>query len=668
MAEPHSMKLIYSFRDWEIDLFQRELRLKGVKIPLGNRAFEVLELLVKARGATIDKYDLMSRLWPGAIVEENTLQFHISALRKALRDDRDLLRTAFGKGYRLLGQWESAQDRERDIANPVSPDGNVQTRYSSNLPASVSDLIGRGAALSKICSLLATSRITTLCGPGGIGKTSLALEAAREFSGDFEGDTALVELASVSDPELVASAVATGLDLRLGGYQITPVSIAQAIQTRRVLLLLDNCEHLIDAAAQLAETLMRLCPGVSILATSREPLRIPGEKVFQVPPLDVPTPDDGTTDFLDHSAVKLFIARSGEQMASSLQSETLPTIATICQRLDGIPLAIEFAAARAETLGVLHVAERLHDRFTLLAGTRRTALPRHQTLRATLDWSYELLPENEQHLFRHLAIFPGGFTVAAARAMAGDHDGGFLEERISSLVWKSLVTLVHSADEPRWRLLETTRAYGLEKLAKNQERNAAARQRAKFLCDLFAIFEDVPVVTMRDLPRFIPELDNVRAALDWAFSEQGDKAMGVALAAAYAPVWLHLALVTECRDRLRQAQQSIGVAPELPPKLKTQLLTILGLAENYTGVADETTRSGLMSALEIAENCGDAERELQALYASWSHDFIRGKISASIGFAERISLVATGVMRPTKSSHSGSWEVPITISVIKIRH
>lgn len=639
VQEQH-LRPVYAYQGWEIDLAQREVRLRGAPVPVGSRAFEIVEALVEAAGDTINKYDLMDRVWPGAVVEENTLQFHISAVRKALGRDRVLLKTVFGRGYRLLGTWSIKQERAPAHADEVEPPRAAGARFGSNLPAAVTQLIGRAAAVKQVQDCLDAYRVVTLSGIGGVGKTTLALEAVRDYFPSFPGDAVLVELGSLSDPSLVPSAVATSLGQQLGGYRITARSVAQSIGRRRVLLVVDNCEHLIDAAARLAETLVRMCPGASILATSREPLRIDGEHVYRVSPLDVPQPDRDAGDALQHSAVQLFMARTTDHASLAAQDEKLSAIVAICQQLDGIPLAIEFAAARAATLGVAHVAERLNDRFNLLAGARRTALPRQQTLRATLDWSYELLSESEQRLLRRMAVFPGGFTVEAAAATAGAGESETLEERISSLVWKSLLTLAQSTDDPRWRLLETTRAYGLEKLAESGEAEQAARQQAEFFRDLFAPAEDAPLVTLEDLPRYIRDIDNVRAALDWAFSRDGDKAVGIALTAAYAPVWLHLSLIAECRDRVERARDNLAAASDLSPKLMAQLLTILGLVRSYTGTAGEGTGSALAEALEIAESLDDPEAQLQALYANWSHKFIHGDLLGAQKLAERLARIA----------------------------
>lgn len=641
MAEQHSQTKTFAHRDWEIDLGKRELRLLSRSVAIGARAFEVLEVLVEARGQAVDKYELMARIWPGAVVEENTLQFHVSQIRKALGNDRGLVRTEFARGYRLLGPWTIVEDRGRRAGQAAAP--RSSNAKSSNLPAAVSELVGRAHARSHLLNLLSSNRIVTLCGTGGIGKTALALDVARDYSATSEADTMMVELAPVSDPALLSSAVATAIGLQFAGYDITPVSVAQALGERNILLLLDNCEHLIDAAAQFVENLVRLCPNVLVVATSREPLRISGESAYQVPPLTVPTNYPVFSDPTKHSAIQLFIARLGAQSDSVVDESVLSIIATICQRLDGIPLAIEFAAARAVPLGIRHVADGLQDRLNLLVDTRRIALPRHQTLRATLDWSYGLLTDPEQRLFRQVAVFPGGFTLdGAAAAMKGSAAGGEIESLVSSLVWKSLLTLVSSPDEPRWRLLETTRAYAFEKLREEGNTAEAHRGLAEFLRDWLAPDDSNPQITLNMVPRHVRELDNVRAALDWAFSDDGDADVGVELAAVYSPVWLHLQLFAECRDRLELSRSFTSAVNRLKPRLRARFLTMLGLVQNYTGVAGEATKSDLAEAAAIAVETGDQEAQLQSLYASWTHEFIRGKLRISAALAERLASVADG--------------------------
>ena len=429
-----------------------------------------------------------------------------------------------GRGYRLLGQWTIRQDRS--AAQPHLPDRATATPNSflTNVPVAASALVGRETAVQNLSDLVSAYRAVTLAGPGGIGKTVLASEVARRLFPKNESDVFFVELVSLSDPQLVASTVASILGLRCGD-EISPASVARAIGTRRLLLVLDNCEHVIAAAA-LAETLLRSCPHTTVLATSREVLRIEGEFVYHVAPLEVPSQhQELSSDILDRSAVQLFIARMGAIRADFLpHHEDLPAIVAIVRRLDGIPLAIEFAAARAATFGIQEVAGRLDDRFALLTGGRRTALPRHQTLRATLDWSYELLPEAERRLLRRVAIFPAGFTLEAAAAVMRDDGNSVLAvlEGISNLGEKSLITLDTSTPAGRWRLLETIRAYALEKLGSGEEAAWVARAHAEFFRDL--VIRAAPASrsdpTSIGLTLCLREIDNVRAALDWSFSPQ----------------------------------------------------------------------------------------------------------------------------------------------------
>ena len=428
-------------------------------IELGARGFDVLMALIEARGTVLSKDELMSRVWPGRIVEENTLEAQISALRKALGPDRDLIRTVAGRGYQFTGNIRAAAAAELVAAS---------RSVSTNLPELVSELIGRDTELARIIELANAHRLITLVGAGGIGKTRLSLDAARRLLPQFADGVWLAELAPLSDPELVPVTVATALGLTLASGTPSPERVAAALGTKRVLLVLDNCEHVIEAAARIAEALLRTNPLACVLATSREPLRVAGEYLYRVAPLEVPAEGiDETQDLLAIGAVKLFVARmraAEPQFAPNRAAAAI--IGTICRRLDGIPLAIELAAARAASLGVEELALLLDDRFKLLTGGYRTALRRQQTLRATLDWSYDLLPESERLVLCRLAVFAGGFTLESASAVAADGEIGPADviDCVLNLVAKSLVTAEAGRTVMYYRLLETTRAYGLEKL------------------------------------------------------------------------------------------------------------------------------------------------------------------------------------------------------------
>jgi predicted ATPase/DNA-binding winged helix-turn-helix (wHTH) protein len=615
-----STRLIHASGECEIDLARRELRILGSFVPIGGRAFQIIEVLAGSAGKLVTKDELLDRIWPGAIVGENTLHVHAGAIRKALGPYRSLLKTESGRGYRLLGDWTA---RRHDAAKP--PVGLQQMRVEgeslvTNFPAIVTRLIGRLAAVARLRDLMSAYRLVTLTGPGGIGKTSLALKAARGVVGEFGGGGWLVELASLSDSALVPSTAAGVLKLPIGPTGITPESVARSIGDKKLLLVLDNCEHLIGAVATLAETLLAHCPHTTIIATSRETLRIAGEQVYRVPPLEVPAPGrDDADHILSHTAVELFIARTRASDAGfSPRAGELPSIGAICRHLDGIPLAIEFAAAHACTVGVQQVADGLHDRFAMLTSGRRTALPRHRTLRGVLDWSYELLPEAEQQLLRHLAIFSGGFTVEAAAAVVGDGIAGrsFVMEGIANLVTKSLVVLDRDTGS-RWNLLETIRAYTLDKLEGHGEGDPAARRHAAYFRDLFPRSSPASGVSVAgDDPRArFREMDNVRAALDWCFSAGGDTALGVDLTAGYG-LWLRLDVGISMFDVIGNVRQS----PDF-----------------------------LNSALETAEALDDLEAQARALQLLFNHHSFRAERDTALQAAKRFSRVANRVGDPAVS-------------------
>jgi predicted ATPase/DNA-binding winged helix-turn-helix (wHTH) protein len=473
---------VYESGQWQIHLGRRELLALGVPVPIGLRALEVMEVLVRSANELVTKDALMHRIWPGATIGENTLQAHISTIRKALGPDRAMLKTVSGRGYRLLGDWTlRPEGAARQPVGTVEPARMPARTVQTNLPETAYALIGRTIAARQLQDLLSACRAITLIGPGGIGKTTLALYVSHRVRSTFDGDVWLIEFASLSDPALVPTAVARALALKMGGNELTADAVAHAIGDKPVLLVLDNCEHVIDAAAGLVETILHRCRRASVLATSQEPLRIAGEQVYRVPPLEVaPQPWRDPDDILARSAVQLFVARLQTLDASfTVGLENVRFIAAICHHLDGIPLAIEFAAARAATLGVEFVALHLEDRFGMLTNGRRTAPPRHQTLRAALDWSYDLLPETEQSLLRCLAIFDADFTLEAVTAvMSGaGYLGSAIPEAIANLVAKSFVIPHGSPSGGRWALPETIRAYARRKLVESGEAEAAARRR-----------------------------------------------------------------------------------------------------------------------------------------------------------------------------------------------
>jgi predicted ATPase/DNA-binding winged helix-turn-helix (wHTH) protein len=641
---PVQGRLVYESGEWEVDLARRELRARGVPVPIGGRAFEIIEVLVQSAGELVTKNDLMARVWPGIIVEDNTLQFHISAIRRALGSDRGILKTASGRGYRLLGAWTYRQEGTSSTdAIDLEPVRIPAEPFQTNLPAAVSDLVGRTIAVQYLRGLLSAYRVVTLTGPGGIGKTRLALEVARGLFPSFQGDVRLVELASLSDPALAPTAAAGGLGLKLAGGEISAESVARAIGAQKLLLVLDNCEHVIDAAARLAETIVRRCPRTTILATSREILKIEGEYVYRVPPLDVPPQFEEPDNILSHSAAQLLIATTRALHSDFFPNgESLPAIAEICRRLDGIPLAIDLAAARVATLGLQRVAAGLDDRLGLLTGGRRTALPRHQTLRATLDWSYELLPDPERMVMRRLAVFVGDFTAQATSLIAAGGEVAAPEAVcfLANLVTKSLVSVEIGSVITHYRLHETTRAYALDKLAESGEFDQVARGHANYYRDLFdrAEIELDTLPTAAWLVRYGRQIGQVRAALDWAFSPAGDAKVGVALTVAAVPLWAYLTLNEECRGRVERALA--GPAESRDARSNMQLQAALGAALFLTKGAGPETLAAWTSALEIAESLDDADYRLRAVWGLFIDCITSGRYRAALTLAERFCACA----------------------------
>jgi predicted ATPase/DNA-binding winged helix-turn-helix (wHTH) protein len=594
------------FNRFRLLIRQRELRIGGAPVALGSRAFDLLLLLIEAGGELVTKEELLARVWPGAVVEESNIQVQVSALRKALGEDRHLVLTVPLRGYRFTGEVR-ALDAEGRIVDPEGAASAPTAQTPTNLPAPVSDFIGRELELRELAQLLRGNRLVSLVGTGGIGKTRLGLEVARASTDAFRDGVWLAELAPLTDPELVASAVNTALGLQSGAGRWTFERLAAALRGRQLLLVLDNCEHVIAATAREAETLLRAVPGVRVLATSQEPLGLEGEITYRLSPLEFPAEETAEpAAALRHDAVRLFAARArAADPHFDLTERNAGIVATICRRLDGIPLAIELAAARAAALGIEGLARRLDLRFHVLTGGRRTALPRHQTLRATLDWSHRLLAEPDRVVLRRLAVFAGSFSLEAAASVVADPS---LPEwdvigRIAELVDKSLVVADAAGAVRRYRLLETTHAYAMEKLADSGEFGSLARLHAlhfrEHFRDALRLWEPTP--SLQWLEAHAPEIDNIRVALDWAFGADGDPAVGIELAAASYPLWLLLSLMQEGRARLARATGALG--PATPKKLEAQLWYAYGFLS--TGEPRGRAVPALRRALALYRESGE---------------------------------------------------------------
>jgi predicted ATPase/DNA-binding winged helix-turn-helix (wHTH) protein len=628
---------------------EQQLLFEGEKsIRLGSRALDILIVLVERPGDMIPKEELVARVWPDTNIEEGNLRVHMAALRKALGDGQAgnrYVATVPGRGYRFIAPVSSSERTSRGPPEAFES--------SNNLPALLTRLVGRNETVETLAAQVRERRFVTIVGPGGIGKTAVALAVADQLSTHFRDSVRLVDFGSISDPGLVPSALASVLGVATRSAD--PIaSLVESLRGKGILLVLDSCEHVIDAAAALAEEISERAPAVHILATSREPLRASGERVHRLLPLGVPASSRvPAQEALTYPAVQLFVERATANSDEFTLSDTdALTIADICRRLDGIPLAIELAAGCADAFGITGVAARLDDRFHLLTRGRRTALPRHQTLGATIDWSYGLLPEFERTILRRLAVFAGWFTMEAANAVVSGDEVALSDvvDSVANLAAKSLVAADVGGATVHYRLLESTRAYSLDKLKESGETALLAQRHAEYFRNLFerAEIEWEARPATESLSAYGHQIDNVRAALDWAFSSSGDTYLGVALTIAAVPLWKLLSLMEECRSRAQAALSSPATRPGTREAMK--LLTALASALRYDRNPGPVIETAWANALAIACDLGDADYQLRAISGLRTLRLTDGNLRDVLALARRFKEVAANATDPTDLS------------------
>jgi predicted ATPase len=507
-------------------------------------------------------------------------------------------------------------------------------------------MLGRDDIVAALVAQLPERRFITITGPGGIGKTTVALAAAQELAALYPHGAAFADLARISDPLLVPSVIASSLGLAIDSEDPV-VGLIAFLRERRVLIVLDNCEHVVDAAARLAEAIVESAPDVGILATSREPTGARGELIQRLAPLSSPPRGISLTaaSALSFPSVQLFVERVAANVDGfGITDSDARVVADICLRLDGLPLAIELAASRVDAFGVGGLAVLLNDRFELLMRSRRASLPRHRTLGATFDWSYGALTGPERVVLRRLAVFASSFTLESASNVSSGSDVAAAEviEHLADLVAKSLVVADIGHANPRYRLLNTTRAYALQKLTEAEEAGHFFRRHAMYHRDLLehAVADRERRSAHEWLAAYGDLIDDVRSALDWSFSPSGDKLLGVALTLASVPLWTQLSLNEECRVRVEAALTSLDPDDSREPFAKLRLFVALGGATKYAGSHAPDKTGPWTSALEIAQRTGNTDYELRALWGLWAEKVCRGENRAALAFAERFAVVA----------------------------
>lgn len=546
------------FGRFELRPAERLLLADGLPVAVGARAFDVLVVLAARRERVVSKTELFEAAWPGTVVEDNNLTVQISALRKLL--GTDIITTVTGRGYQFTARaQEPLLDRQPGLRR-------------GNVPAALPALFGRESDVAAVCAALRRSSLVTLCGAGGIGKTSLAALLAQRLAAGHAGGAWIVELAATRDAALVPAVVAQTLGLPLPGQGAALQELVRATHQSEFVLVLDNCEHLLAGVAPLVQALLRDAPGLRLLVTSQEPLHVEGEQVYRLGPLSVPA-DEDLSRALEHGAVQLFIERvKGLQSDFALVGEDLQAVVHICRELDGIALAIELAAARVPLLGLGGVRARLGERLRTLGGGVRGPARRHHTLRAALDWSFQLLAQETQRVLRRLGVFHGGFCIDTALpvvAESAQENEEWLLEQLDILLDRSLIIVARQAQRPRYRMLETMREYALEQLHALDEFCAAQQRHAHALRAVFK-----RAVKERDSDRQLDEVANLRAALSYAIATPGEGDAALSLATDSAVVLATSGLVPEVLQHLLNVERF--VTPETDRALAAQYWQWIG--------------------------------------------------------------------------------------------
>jgi predicted ATPase/DNA-binding winged helix-turn-helix (wHTH) protein len=637
-----------SFGPFTLRVRERLLTKEGVRVELGARAFDILIALISGPNEVVGKKDLMARVWPDVTVEEGSLRFHMASLRKALGDGKDGARyitTVPGRGYCFVAPLSRATS-PRD-----GPPTEAPEFPHANLPNRLGRMLGRDDDVLKLSTQLTASRFVTIIGAGGVGKTTVAVAVAHHLQVAFAGSVLFVDLGMLSDPKLTATAVASMLGLSVRSDDAMPSLIAY-LRDKRLLLILDTCEHLIEAVAALAAGIKEAAPQVHILATSREALRVDGEHVYRLNALAYPPDGFGLTaaTVQEFPATQLFVecavATGAHLSVSDLEASI---VADICRKLDGVALAIELAARRVDTYGLEQTAALLDQRLTLLWRGSRTAPPRHKTLNAALDWSYRLLSELERVVLRRLAVFIGHFTLdAALEVVTGTTlDRSAVFGAIDGLVAKSMVATHPMGAMMRYRLLDTTRAYALEigigdtEFADLSIRHATYYRR--WLEQNGTEWVNLSTGAER-IPHFAA-LNNVRTALEWAFGESGNAGIGIGLASAATPVFLGMSLLTECHRWSERAICALDDATRGSNE-EMHLQAALGLSLILMRGGTEAARMALNRSLAIAEERGDPLNQLHLLALLNGYHLTMGDFKTALIIGKRASAISGTIIDP----------------------
>ncbi len=615
MEETRKRFIVYSFGPFRLYPERQLLLRNGVNVKLGGRAFEILHLLVRRNGDIVSKEDLIAAAWPGVFVHESNLKVNLSSLRRSLNDVQklpDYIVTIPGRGYRFIAKVE--------IGLADDGDYKVHADYpqSSSLP-SLGFIVGRDHEVSHLTELmLAQHFLITLVGAAGVGKTTVAISASTAFAARRPTDVCFVDLSKIEDPSMLPSVLAAALGLR-GELGDPLVAVCDYLRPRNLLLLLDNCEHVLSAVAVFISTLRTRQSQCKLLVTSREPMRIPSEHVYVLNNLAVPAENAALSleRVLSSPAVELFLLRAAEWTGYQVTEHDFETVAKICRALDGLPLALELAAANLEQTTPATVLATLDEFLDFRIGSVRPDAPdRHETLHAAIDWSFSLLSNTEATVFCMASVFADSFELEDGIAVAGSLGLTALDviAALGTLVSKSLITAQVSGPGLRYRLLDSTRRYGARRLAAQGLDTRCHRAHAERMLHVFEQSGTEWGWRERgDWSRsYVTRLADLRSALLWAFGEDGDALLGIELTAASLPLWFESSLVAEARTRVETAlafAETNGCEP-LP---KAKLSLARGWSMMFARPFTEEMGHVWLSAFEFARDAGSIEYQLQAL-------------------------------------------------------
>lgn len=632
----------YQFGPFRLVPDRQLLLHDGEPVRIGGRAFDILALLVHHAGELVTKAELEAYVWPKTFLHESNLKVHVAALRKVLRAasaEAPTIVNVPGRGY--------------CFTSPVRIEGRprVSVRRATAARASAfappPRIIGREGDIASLAKIVADQPLTTVVGPGGVGKTTVALAVAERLSRAGATTPVFVDLATIDDPQLVVHAIAAAAGLRIDLSDLL-AGIAEHLRGTSRLLILDNCEHLSAAVAMAADYLAADLGGSALLATSREPLRARREHVVRLAPLACPEPAARTTAAraLAYPAVALFLDRAGGRTGGTLTEEDAEAVSAICRRLDGLPLAIGLAAARLNGHKLTELLRLLQDTIAPLSHDDIAAPARQRALSATLDWSYRLLSETEARVLRFASIFAGDFTLEDAVAVlgSGELDASAIAAAMEGLVAKSFALADVAQAARRYRLFESTRSYALDRLETSSEAELARALHATHILAILERAEDESGwrSMVEWVAHYAPRLDDLRRAIAWAFAPQGDPLVGVRLTVAALPMWSALCSTEETVERVKEALDAAVELPACDARLKMKLMLSRAWTLTFTEITATSPKPPWRECIRLAREVGDTEHLLRALHGLATYESFTGQCHAAIDHLLEYEAIAEG--------------------------